>query len=409
MISSLLLGAAMARDCMVLRGGLVYLPEGPKAGVDVEVVDGRIARVGPALDSPGCAAVNIEGKTLTPGFIEVQSQIGLVEIGQESATHEDGGGHASADVVDGYNPASTVIPVTRMAGITSAIAVPVGGLVAGRSAWFDLTGSTQAEALQRAPVALSASINGSAATSLAQLRLLFEDARAYAANRAAYEQNRTRDYVAERQDLEALQPMLRGEIPLVVSVDRASDIEALLRFAKEQRIKIVISGGGEAWKLADAIAAAGVPVIVDPLLYGPGSFDQIAARPDNAALLQAAGVTVILSSFSTHNARTLSQSAGNAVREGLPHDAAIAAVTSAPARVFGVSDHGQIAPGAKANLVIWSGDPLELLTSVEGVYINGEPMPLRSRQTALRDRYRTLPGRPAALDPSQTRGIKDGQ
>ncbi|MCK6524293.1 amidohydrolase family protein, partial [Myxococcota bacterium] len=226
---------------------------------------------------------------------------------------------------------------------------------------------------------------------LYELRALLEEARSYGKSRAAWEQNRARPYDSSPRDLDALQPVLRGELPLVVTADRAADIEALLRFAQEERLRLVILGGAEAWRVAEALAAAKVPVILDPLDYGPSSFTSREARPDNAALLHAAGVEVMISSRQLHNARVLGQNAGNAVREGLPHDAAITALTATPARVFGLTDVGVITPGSRANLVLWSGDPLELSTTVKGLWIGGEAIPLVSRQTLLRDRYLQTP------------------
>jgi cytosine/adenosine deaminase-related metal-dependent hydrolase len=144
----------------------------------------------------------------------------------------------------------------------------------------------------------------------------------------------------------------------------------------------------------DALAEADIAVIINPLIYGPGSFDQREARPDNAQLLAEAGVDVIISTRSAHFARSLRQLAGNAVRGGMDHTAAVRAITSTPARVFGLSDRGEIARGAFANLVIWSGDPLEIGTRVETMLIAGRAVELTSRQTDLFERYRELPGSP---------------
>jgi imidazolonepropionase-like amidohydrolase len=163
----------------------------------------------------------------------------------------------------------------------------------------------------------------------------------------------------------------------------------------------VINGGAEAWMLADALAKAKVPVILDPTEYGVVDFDSIHARRDNAALLEKAGVSVLVSSFSAHNARTLRELAGNAVREGMSHDGAMVAVTSGAADAFGVKDHGRIAVGQVADLVVWKGavpelkdDPFDPSTGVTNLFIHGKAIPLTSRQTELRDRYRKLPGTP---------------
>jgi imidazolonepropionase-like amidohydrolase len=197
-------------------------------------------------------------------------------------------------------------------------------------------------------------------------------------------------------DLDALQPLLARQVPLAIRVDRAADIEAVLRFAKEQEIRLIIEGGAEAWLVADGLGAAKVPVVLDPYVNGPGSFDEVRGRADNAALLVAAGVPVALSTFQSHNARTLRQEAGNAVRAGLDHTQAIRAITEVPAAIYGLSDRGRLAAGAVADVAVWSGDPLELSTRLSHLVIDGREVSLETRQTRLLERYRTLPGTPLA-------------
>ena len=195
------------------------------------------------------------------------------------------------------------------------------------------------------------------------------------------------------RDLRALLPVARGALPLVVAVDRAADIEALLRLTARTPLRLIILGGAEAWQVAGPLAARRVPVIVDPLLAGPGGFDQLAARPDNAALLAAAGVPVMFGTSSSHHVRKLRQLAGNAVRAGLAPGVALDALTRVPAEAFGLADRGRLEVGARADLALWSGDPFELDTRLVGLWIGGAEQALTSRQTALRDRYRHLPPR----------------
>ena len=188
--------------------------------------------------------------------------------------------------------------------------------------------------------------------------------------------------------------MLDGTIPLVVGADRAADIEALLRLRQAFGIRLVIQGAAEGWLLAKPLAAADVAVIVDPYVYGPGGFGQIQGRADNAALLAEAGVEVILTTQSSHNARNLGQMAGNAVRGGMTDADALASITAIPAKVFGLEGRGVVEVGASADLVLWTGDPLELSSHPVRVWINGRDIVLESRQTQLRDAYRVLPGTP---------------
>ncbi|TNE83939.1 MAG: imidazolonepropionase [Deltaproteobacteria bacterium] len=395
----LALPSVASAACTVVQGAeTVYLPKGPASGVDVRIEGERITAVG-EVDAAGCTVVDATGKTVTYGLTEVSSTLGLVEVGAERGTVDHTGEgdavRAALRVTDAYNPRSSVIPVQRIEGITSAVVTPGGGRIAGQGGWVELAGTTQAQAVGASSIGVWASMGGeSKAQGLLELRELLEDARFLRRKGAAYDSGNSRELAASRLDLQALYPVLDGEVPLVLGANRASDIEAVLRFAKEEGILVVISGAAEGWLLADALAEANVPVILDPLVYGSGGFDQMHARADNAALLHEAGVTVVLSSFSTHNARTLKQVAGNAVRGGLDHDAAVKAITETPASAFGIADRGKVAEGQVANLVVWGGDPLEIGTAVEAVFIEGQSVPLVSRQTELRDRYATLPGSP---------------
>jgi len=397
---SLSLGSAAPRaECVALTGGEVVLP-GARPGAGAVVLrDGRVAAAGAGTVVPAdCRRIDVKDRIVTAGLIDVSSSLGVDEIDLEAVTHDnDAGGtdpvRAAFRAADGYDPRSVLVPVARLGGVTSALVVPAGGLVSGQAAWVDLHGATQAEAVVRAPAAMVATLDGPAGAALRRLRELLEDARRFATHREAWEKNQSRVFPWSRLDLEALRPVVEREIPLVVAADRASDLEALARFAGEQSVRVIVRGGAEAHLLAERLAAAGVGVIVDPLVYGPGSYDQLHARPDNAARLAAAGVTVAISTFSGHNLRKLRQLAGNAVREGLPWTAALDAITVAPAKLFGLEQHGALLPGAVGNVVVWSGDPLEIGTRVERLFIHGREVPLRSRQTELFERYRDSPQR----------------
>ena len=234
---------------------------------------------------------------------------------------------------------------------------------------------------------------GSRAAALLRLKEAFQDALDYAANRKAYDAGDRRSYALSRLDLEALLPVVRGQLPLVVAVDRASDIETVLRFGREWKLKLILSGATEAWKVAGQIAAAKVPVLVSPMEDRPDSFESLGATLENATRLHKAGVTLAFATGDAHNARNLKQAAGNAVANGLPWDAALEAITAAPARIWGIADHyGTLEPGKDADVVIWDGDPLELTTFADAVFIRGREMPMKSRQTELRDRYKDLGG-----------------
>lgn len=389
--------AAPGPDCQTLRGAQLWTPSGLKSG-DLTIAGETIVAVAgekrAGWRGDACPVVDMTGTLITPGFIDALSEVGLMEIEMEAGSKTGGGGRPSFWVANGYNPLATAIPVTRVRGVTGVVLTPTGGGISGQAAFASLAGQTQGEALHPAPVAMVAQL-GSAMTTLPTWREGFQDALAFQANRAAYERGETREYSLPKADLEALLPVLSGELPLVVRVNRASDIEALLRFAQDfPALRLILSGGAEAWMHAPALAEARVPVILDALSDGPGGFDSVHARSDNAALLHQAGVPVILSTFSAMDGRELSQYAGNAVRAGLPYEAAIAALTSTPAQAFGLQSYGALSVGAQASLVAWRGDPLELQTQVAGVWIDGVSQSLSTRQTQLLERYRALPGRP---------------
>ncbi|MGW8264984.1 MAG: amidohydrolase family protein, partial [Longimicrobiales bacterium] len=235
---------------------------------------------------------------------------------------------------------------------------------------------------------------GARPLALLRLREVFEDASDYAENRSAFDSGNRRDYALSRMDLEALAPVIRGEVPLVLTVNRASDILTALKLGEEFDLDLVLSGVGEGWMVAEDIAAAGVPVMTNAASNLP-TFEVLGASYENVARMQAAGVTVILSSFDGYNVRNLKQEAGFAVSYGMPHGAALRAVTLTPAEVWGVADAvGSLDPGKAGDVVVWSGDPFELLTSVEHVFIDGEEISYETRQKALFEKYRSLEGRP---------------
>jgi imidazolonepropionase-like amidohydrolase len=389
---------------VAITHALVYGPgaHAPLADAAVVIAGGKIVSVGSSAALPaGAVVLDAHGKTVTAGFIDADTDVGAVEIAMEARSNDtDARGLLvpALRMVDGYNPRSALVPIARAGGVTSVIVAPRAGALAGQSAFVDLAGDTQADAVVRAAVAQYARADEGEAQEVGTrgalwmiLRQAFDDARFYGTHKAQYDANATRTLWLRRMDLEALLPVLRGEQPLVITAHRASDIETALRFAEEFKLKLVLRGASEAWLMADEIVRAHVPVIIDPLEDLPGQFDRLRSRSDNAALLSRAGVSVVLSTFSSHQARLLWQRAGNAVRLGMDHDAAIRAVTEAPADAFGLKGYGRLEAGAVANVVVWSGDPLQIGTRVEHAFVRGREQSLETRQTLLLNRYRTLP------------------
>jgi imidazolonepropionase-like amidohydrolase len=234
---------------------------------------------------------------------------------------------------------------------------------------------------------------GSRGEVLLRLRELLQDAKTYAAHRQAYETARTRSFATTRPNLEALVPVVRGQLPLMLWVDRAADIDAALDLAREFALKLVLVGAEEGWMVAGAIAAAHVPVITGALDNIPGSFATLGARQENAALLRQAGVAVALSSGGeSFNVRNLKQHAGNAVAYGLSWDDALRAVTMTAADILGIGGSvGTLQAGRDANLVVWNGDPFEFQTQAVRVIVHGREIRQPSRQDLLMERYKSAP------------------
>ncbi len=397
--------AFLLAQTIAITGGTAYPVSGPKIeNATVLIRDGRIAAVGTNVAVPaGATRIDASGKWVTPGLIDGAGQMGLREIGAVQNTNEytlRGNEIAAAfNVLEGINPASTLIAVNRMEGITTTLAVPNGSLIWGQAVLIDLDGTTIEAMRVKSPAAMVADLSegakdaggGSRAGVAQRLRRVLNDAREYATRRPDYRRRQIQDLSASAADLEALQPVLRGELPLLVVANRRSDIETALRVAKEYKLRLLLAGAAEGWMIPDEIAAAGVPVLVEPMDNIP-SFDALGIRYENAAMLAKGGAKVALMETATENTRDLRQQAGNAVASGMTWEQALRAVTLTPAEVFGVADrYGSLEAGKVANVVIWSGDPFEFSTGVEHVFIRGRDIPLRSRQTELLERYRTLP------------------
>lgn len=397
-----LAGVARA-DCHRIVGAKVHLPGGASAVTDV-VLDGeRVAAVGAGAGArPGCAEIAGQGMELTAGLIDPWSHLGLVGVELEGSTvdleqttpFQDGDHLVRAAVRGslGYDARSIPIAVARLGGVTSTFVAPSGGLVAGQGFWVDLGEPTRAAAIRKDPAGMVASwhVGASRGAAASVLDLALREAALWETARPQIEKLARRDLEVSALDLEALGPVVRGEVPLVVQIDRAADIEALLELTAKTRVRLVLVGGAEAWMVAPALSARGVPVVVDPLGNLPSGFDALGARADNAALLANAGVPVLMSAFNPHHMRKLRQVAGNAVRAGLPWDKALSAITEEPAKAFGMTGYGRIEAGAVGDVVLWSGDPLEVSSRVVRVFVHGVDVPLRSRQTELLERYRHL-------------------
>jgi imidazolonepropionase-like amidohydrolase len=378
-------------------------------GGDVVITNGRITQVGANLTAPsGAAVIDASGKVVTPGIFAPLSTIGLVEINGDAEANDAGPNQgagfplgAALNAVDAYNPSSILIPVNRAGGVTRALAAPNAGdsLFAGRAAVIDMSGRVNSVTLPDAAQIVVMGYAGATRSgdtrmgSWAVLREYLDEARSYAANPNDYVR-RPHDGRFSVTDLKALGPVVDGSQPLMVSANGAVDIRNLIRLKNTYKLRIILVGGAEAWRVADALAAANIPVILDPMFNLPAQFEDLGATLKNAARLNAAGVKIAFynpQGFGAHNLRLLTQQAGNAVAEGLPYEAAIAALTLNPAEMFGLQRQlGSLEPGKVADVVIWDADPLELMSRPEAVFINGQRQDLGNRQQMLLQRYRDL-------------------
>jgi len=403
-------GAAAAQDTaskpaqsILIRNATVHTAtaRGTLRGADVLVRDGTIAAVGQGLSAAGARVVDAQGKPLTPALFGGITGIGIEEVSGEDRTTDNaltlGAGDKDMvvrpefDVTLAYNPDSVLVPVARVEGIgftlLGAGSRAGGSIIGGQGAVVRLDGGPDPLGPRVLFVQLGsdgAELTGSSRA--AQWMLLDQ----------LIDEMRGRITPDSRMAL--LTPAGRGTLAryidgnglVVVGVDRAADIRQLLRWSQRHGVHVAIAGGAEAWKLAPQLAAAEVPVFVDPLANLPGNFDRIGATLENAARLHAAGVAVgfTQSGDSSHNARKIRQLAGNAVANGLPWEDGLAGLTRVPAQALGVGERiGAIAPGMVADLVLWSGDPLDVASVARQVWLGGNAIPMRSRQTELRDRY----------------------
>jgi len=365
------------------------------------VKGGRIAAVGNGLSAGNAQVVDAQGRPLTPTLFGGITDIGVEEVSGESATVDEtlalGSGASDMqvrpefDVTLAYNPDSVLVPVARVEGIgwtTLAAGSKAGGsFIGGQGGTVRLDGSLDAIGPRVLFVTLGgdgASLSGSSrAAQWMLLDQLIDEVRGRIPQDSRFA-------LLTPAGRTTLAKYFGGGGRVVVRIQRAADILRLLRWSKQRGVSIALLGATEGWKVAPQIAAAGVPVFVDALADLPADFDELGATLENAARLDAAGVRVSFSQSgdASHNARKIRQLAGNAVANGLPWEAALAGLTAVPANAFGIGGElGTIAVGQRADLVLWSGDPLDVANVAQQVWMDGRAIPMRSRQTELRDRY----------------------
>ncbi len=391
-------GPALAQTFAITGGKVITnTAQGQIENGTVIMRDGKIVAVGTNIAIPDDSTrIDARGKWVTPGLFTPLAQVGLVEVGAESSTNDSSAGDSefsvALDGVDGFNPKAEAVAITKIEGMTRmAVATgPGANIFSGTGFITDTSGRFNSITKGKAFVTVQMGergariAGGSRPAAWAYLRNALAEARTVRPGRAR------EGSLLNEADALALKPVTEGRMPLLVYANRASDLVNLVGLQKTQpRLDLVAVGAAEGWMVADMLAAAGIPVIVQPQDNLPGSFETLGATMYNAARLNKAGVTVAIAQIGeSFNARLGAQQAGDAVANGMPWAAAFAAITSAPAEIFGLDDRlGTLANGMKADVVVWDGDPLELMSSPDYVFIDGKKQSLTSRQTKLRDRY----------------------
>src|SRR5262252_1999170 len=410
--------AQQAANVFVIRNAKIVTVTG--ATIErgsVLIRDGKIAEVGARIAAPGNAKViDATGMSVYPGMIDSGTQLGLIEIGSIQETHDttelgDFNPHMRAIVA--VQPHSELIPVARANGITTAITHPSGRLVSGQAALINLDGWTWQEMTVKAPAAMwmeypraprgrgAAFIQAEGAANVAQLRerqlaalrQKLEDAQAYAKAieaRAADKSlpPRPMDFV-----LEALVPVVKGELPVLMVANSEREIKGAIEIADKYKLKLIISGAEDAWKVASTLKEKNIPVIIGPVTELPNNEDDdYDVNYSHAAKLNKAGVKFAFQTADAAYVRNLPYQAGTSAAFGLPKDEALKAVTIYPAQIFGVDNLlGSVEVGKMANLIVTDGDPLEFKTIVKHMFINGKPVDLSSRHTRLYDKFKDRP------------------
>lgn len=404
----------------IIRNARLVTVSGPEIATGAIVIsDGKILAIGPDAKAPA-GAQEIDGKGLTvyPGMIEMGTSMGLIEVASGTPgtvdTNEIGDYNPQAQAYVALNPYSAHINVTRANGITSALSFPRGGIIAGQAAFINLDGTSPAEmaVLPHAglflnfPRLITSTFDFATFTpqpidfnvavqarekQLDQLRKVLREAADYNKAQAAYAADKSLPRPDRNLMYDALQPYLRGELPVLIAADRANDIKAAVKFATDQKLKAVIMGGAEAHLAADVLKANNVPVVVTSVLDLPRTDDDnYDFNFEMPAKLHQAGVRFCISTGDPGaESRNLPYNAGMAAAFGLPKDEAIKAVTLYPAQIIGLGDKlGSLETGKMANIVVTDGDLLEPRTRARYLFINGRMVPLTSRHTELYDQFK---------------------
>lgn len=413
-------GVTIPRGTYAIRNAHIFPVSGPAIENGTVVIrDGKIEAVGAGVNIPaGAQQIDARGLSVYPGMMDAGTSMGLVEVGQGAPGSVDstevGDLNPNAKAIIAIHPHSAHIAVTRVDGVTSAVSMPTGGLIAGQAALIHLVGTTPQEMAlvpyaalvinfprtsrrggdfgteQQPDVNLAETLTANE-RQVEQIRKMLRDAEAYGRAQDAYAKDKSLPRRDQNIVLESLVPYVRGERPVILRADREAEIRGAIKFAEEMKLKPIILGGDDAGKVISLLKEKNVPVILTGILNLPlredDAFDTLY---ENAAKLQQAGVRFCISTGNSGAVvRNLPFYAGMAAAFGLPKEEALKAVTLYPAQIMNVADRlGSIEPGKVANIVVTDGDLLEARTHVRYLFIDGRQVPLTSRHTELNDAFK---------------------
>jgi len=383
---------------VLLKGATLVTVTNGTMQSDLLVSNGKIQKIGKDLEAGDATVVNCEGKFIYPGMIDGGTKLGLGEVGSISLTQDSdeiGEYTPHMQALTAVNPNSVAIPVTRVNGVTTVITTPTGDLFPGTAALINLHGYTPDQMYAgfkavimnypstgkrgRRDKRSEEDIKKDNEKSLKKLKDFWQQAEVYA----------TIDDGSYNPQLSAVLPIVKKEAPLIISVNKKSDILSAIKWSQEKEFKVIFSGVADGWRVADSLAKYKIPVIAGPVLRIPSrQSDRYDAAYTNVAKMVKAGVKVCLRTNETENVRNLPFNAGFAAAYGLGVEEALKTVTINPAEIFGVADQlGSLEEGKVANLFVSTGDPFETKTQIEHLFIAGWKVPIESRQTLLYDEF----------------------
>jgi imidazolonepropionase-like amidohydrolase len=404
----------------VIRGGTVVPVVGARIpNGTVVITNGRIQAVGANVQAPpGATIIDATGLFVYPGMIDSGTELGLTEIGSvpgSTDTREIGDFNPQDVALTAVNASSELIPVSRVNGVTTVITSATGALMSGSAAMMDLLGWTPDEMAikpRAAQVMAYPSAGGlggrggggfggrsqgdaseTASRQVRAMRDFFADARSYADVKAKVAAGGTVPNAPRvNQAMESLVPVIRGEMPVIFDVSSIDQIRGVLALADSFKLKVILRGPRDAWRVADTLAARGIPVIVGPTTQAPGPEDPYDALYAQPGVLAKAGVKIAFQTSSASDVRSLPYNAALSTAYGLDMDEAIKALTINPAQIFGVADrYGSLEAGKVANVMVTTGNPLDVRSNVKYLFIRGQAIPLTDRHTKLYEQYRGRP------------------